>query len=141
MVFLFRNIKEDDYYKDYFELLSQLTNANKIDYNSFLSIFNEIKNNVFVIEDLDKNKIVASGTLFIEKKFIHSGGLVGHMEDIVVDKNYRNNKLGIEMVENLIKRARQQGCYKIIGNCKKELIQFYQKNGFEKKGEQIGIYF
>jgi glucosamine-phosphate N-acetyltransferase len=42
-----------------------------------------------VCEDLGKQKIVGAGTLFIERKFVHNNGLVGHVEDIVTDAQYR----------------------------------------------------
>ena len=44
---------------------------------------------IFVIEDINNRSIAASGTIFIEHKFIHKNGKVGHIEDIVVRKQYR----------------------------------------------------
>jgi hypothetical protein len=41
----------------------------------------------------------------------------------------------------MIDKARESGAYKIIADCKTELLSFYSKNGFQKKGEQIAIYF
>ena len=49
---------------------------------------------VILIEDLQKKKIVAAGTLMIEYKFIHNCGHIGHIEDIVVDKEERGKNLG-----------------------------------------------
>lgn len=62
-----------------------------------LDIFKKLKKfntYVIVIEDLLKNQIAAAGTLLIELKFLRGGGLVGHIEDIVTDKNYRGKNLG-----------------------------------------------
>lgn len=42
------------------------------------------KQSMIVIEDKDANRICACGTLTVEPKFIHEGGLVGHIEDVVV---------------------------------------------------------
>ena len=47
------------------------------------------------------NKVVATGTIYIEYKFIHQVGKVGHIEDMVVDSDYRNKGLGTMIVENL----------------------------------------
>ena len=46
---------------------------------------------------VDNNKIVGSTTLFIEQKFIHDGGLVGHIEDVVVRKDYEGRGIGMKL--------------------------------------------
>ena len=136
---MIRNLEIEDYDKGYFDLLSQLTSANKITQEKFEKIFNQVKNNIFDIEE--DGKIVVSGTLFIEQKFIHDGGLVGHMEDIVVDKDYRKKGYGYQIVLHLIKKAKENGCYKIIADCQDSLLNFYSKNGFHSHGHQIALYF
>ncbi len=42
-----------------------------------------------MIEDNQTGKIAASGTVFMEKKFIRDLGTVGHIEDIVTRSEYR----------------------------------------------------
>jgi len=37
---------------------------------------------------IDDNKIIGSTSLLVEQKFIHDGGLVGHIEVVVVRKDY-----------------------------------------------------
>ena len=61
--------------------------------------FNWLKNRsdeyqVIVIEELSSKKIVASGSVFVEKKFIRGCGSVGHIEDIVVDDSQRGKNFG-----------------------------------------------
>ena len=136
---MIRNLQIEDYDKQYFSLLSQLTSANTLSKKKFQNIFNQIKDNVFVIEE--DGKIVASGTLLIEQKFIHDGGLVAHMEDIVVDQDYRKKGYGYQIVSYLIKVAKEKGCYKIIADCHETLLNFYSKNGFHSHGHQIAFYF
>jgi len=136
---MIRNLQIEDYDKQYFSLLSQLTSAKALSKEKFQNIFNKIKDNVFVIEE--DGKIVASGTLLIEQKFIHDGGLVAHMEDIVVDQNYRKKGYGYQIVSFLIKVAKEMGCYKIIADCHETLLNFYSKNGFHSHGHQIALYF
>ena len=141
MNLIIRNIELEDYDKKYLELLNQLTDCPKIDYKDFEKIFKKIRENIFVIEDLVEKKIIASGTLLIEQKFIHQGGLVGHMEDIVIDKDYRGKNLGKMLVNHLIEYGKNKNCYKIIADCKENLVFFYEKTGFKKNGAQISIYF
>ena len=141
MSFEIRNISINDYHKNYFELLQQLTDSPKISFEMFQEIVGKIKENIYVMEDIEAQKIIASGTLFIEQKLIRNGGKVGHMEDIVVDKNYRNQKLGKKIVSFLIEEAKKRNCYKIIGDCSDYVLSFYNQLGFEKKANQIAIYF
>lgn len=134
-----RTIEASDYDKGYLELLSQLTDTPFLTREEFNKILQNINSEIYVIEK--DNKIVASGTLLLEKKIIHKGGLVGHMEDIVVDKSNRGDKLGQKIVNFLINKAKEKGCYKIIADCKDELLAFYQKTGYKRRGIQIAYYF
>ncbi len=47
-----------------------------------------------VFEDLKTKKLLASGTIMMEHKFIRNCGIVGHIEDIVVSKDARGKNLG-----------------------------------------------
>jgi glucosamine-phosphate N-acetyltransferase len=136
---IIRKLELNDYDKGFLELLDQLSDTPKISKEEFENHLKDVNSNIFVIEK--DNVIVASGSLLIEKKIIHSGGKVGHMEDIVVHKSNRGEKLGQIIVEHLIKFAKDEGCYKIIADCKDELLKFYNKTGFERRGLQIAIYF
>jgi len=139
--FIFRKLEESDYYKNYLKLLSQLTQVGHISFEDFSNILGKIQSQIWVFEDTSSKKIVASASIFLEQKIIHNGGIVAHLEDVVVDESYRGNQLGQKLITNLVEKAQEGGAYKIIADCKPELISFYSKNGFEKKGEQIAIYF
>jgi len=138
---IFRKLEESDYNKNYLQLLSQLTEIGQITPDEFANIFKKIQSQIWVFEDTHTNKIVASASILFEQKIIHSGGIVAHLEDVVVDESYRGIKLGQKLIANIIDKARESGAYKIIADCKTELLSFYSKNGFQKKGEQIAIYF
>jgi glucosamine-phosphate N-acetyltransferase len=139
--FIFRKLEESDYDKNYLQLLSQLTEVGHITSIKFSNILDKIQSQIWVIEDIQSNKIVASASILLEQKIIHEGGIVAHLEDVIVDQSYRGNQLGKKLIEFIVQKARESGAYKIIADCKPELLSFYSKNGFEKKGEQIAIYF
>jgi glucosamine-phosphate N-acetyltransferase len=139
--FIFRKLEESDYNKNYLQLLSQLTEVGYINQKKFSNILEKIQSQIWVFEDSIANKIVASASIFLEQKIIHGGGIVAHLEDVVVDEGYRGKQLGQKLIANIVEKARESGAYKIIADCKPELLSFYSKNGFEKKGEQIAIYF
>jgi glucosamine-phosphate N-acetyltransferase len=139
--FIFRKLEESDYHKNYLQLLSQLTQVGGITLDEFSNILAKIQSQIWVFEDTAANKIVASASIFLEQKFIHGGGIVAHLEDVVVDQSYRGAQLGQKLIANIVEIARENGAYKIIADCKTELLSFYSKNGFERRGEQIAIYF
>ncbi|KAF9406930.1 Glucosamine-phosphate N-acetyltransferase-like protein [Podila epigama] len=85
-------------------------------------------------------KIVAAGTVLIERKFIHELGLVGHIEDIAVSADQQGKKLGLRIIETLKAIGQQVGCYKVILDCSEKNVLFYEKCGFERKGVEMGWY-
>lgn len=137
-----REVKHDDYVKGHLMLYQQLTTIEPstmdfYQYRNFIDSLNE-NHKVFVIEF--REKIVGSITVFIENKLIHNFGKVAHIEDLVVDTRFRGHKLGKKLVEQATIYAKEQSCYKILLDCKEELIPFYNKCGFENKGSQMVIY-
>ena len=135
----FRRLEKADYDKNYLELLKQLTIVGDVSREKYEVAFDKMGAEVWVVEF--EEKIIASVSLLLEQKVIHECGIVGHLEDVVVDRDYRKYGLGKFIIERIIKIARERGCYKLIGDCKSELLGFYEKNGFESKCVQISIYF
>ena len=136
---IFRRLEKGDYDKNYLELLKQLTVVGDISKENYETNFDKIGAEVWVVEF--EGKIIASVSLLLEQKIIHECGIVGHLEDVVVDRDYRKYGMGKFIIERIIKIAKERGCYKLIGDCKSELLGFYEKNGFESKCVQISIYF
>ena len=60
--------------------------------------------------------------------------------DVVVDKNIRGYGLGKKIIDKAIQYAKNQGCYKIILDCNKDNIKFYEKCGFTHKEYEMVIY-
>jgi glucosamine-phosphate N-acetyltransferase len=137
----FRKLKLSDYDIGYVELLSQLTEVGNISKEEFKNRFNEINDNkylhIYVICDEDKNELIASGTLYIEPKFIHNCSKVGHIEDIVVGDKYRGKNYGWLLVNQLVHIARVEKCYKIVLACKDNLVSFYEKINFKKENNEL----
>ena len=134
-----REIEEDDIEKGFLETLDFLRNASGLDKNKTKEILKKIKQNPdhIIHVAIDDKKIVGSTTLFIEQKFIHDGGLVGHIEDVVVRKDYEGQGIGMKLVISLLDVAKQRKCYKTILNCEDNLRQFYEKIGFKKATNEM----
>ena len=134
-----REIEEGDLEKGYLETLDFLRNASDLDKNKAKEILKKIKQNPnhIIHVAIDNKKIVGSTTLFIEQKFIHDGGLVGHIEDVVVRKDCEGKGIGIKLVTSMLERAKEKNCYKTILDCKDNVKQFYERIGF--KHESSGM--
>jgi glucosamine-phosphate N-acetyltransferase len=143
MNLIFRHVDKLDYDKNHIELYSQLSVINKEnikreDYDNFIDELDETKK-IYIIEHNDK--IIATGTFFIEKKLIHNWGKVAHIEDIVVDQNYRNKNIGKYLIENILNEIKIFKCYKTILDCDINNIVFYEKCGFKLVGNEMAIYY
>ena len=127
----------------YIELLSQLTDSPIITDEEFINKVNEISKIgaiiICYIPNIDIH-IIGSGTIIYEPKIIHGGKSVGHIEDIIVDKNHRNKGIARHILNMLVESAKNK-CYKVILDCKEDLLDFYSKNGFNKNGDQMAKYF
>lgn len=129
----------NEYYDDIINLLQQLTNCPKLCQERFENIINNLENNHNIYIYKINNKIVGMITLLIEKKIIHNGGSVGHIEDLVVDINYRNQNIASILLNYVKNIAKQNNCYKIILDCDEKLINFYERNGYKKSAIQMRI--
>ena len=86
---------------------------------------------------LIEGKVVGAATLLLESKFIHNGGIVGHIEDVVVDKNYQGQKIGEKIIKYLLEFAKTKGCYKTILDCVDDVKPFYEKLGFKHNANAL----
>ena len=136
---IIREIEEDDLKNGFLESLDFLRKASNIDKNKAKEILKKIKQNPnhVIHVAVDDNKIIGSTTLFIEQKFIHDGGLVGHIEDVVVRKDYEGKGVGIKLVTSMLECAKEKNCYKTILDCKDSLKPFYEKMGFKQATNQM----
>jgi len=78
------------------------------------------------------NRIVGTGSLFVEEKFIHEGGKSGHIEDVAVHKDFQKHGVGAALIRHAVEQARAAKCYKVILNCSEGTAAFYDKLGFRR---------
>lgn len=74
------------------------------------------------------DKIVGTASYFIEPKF--SGNYIMHIEDVVVDKDYRKQGIAAGLINEILNEAIINQYYKVILHCSDDLIGFYKKFGF-----------
>jgi len=136
---IIRELRKEDLENGFLTTLDSLRQTSDIERNKAEEIFEKISSNpdhVIVVAELD-GKIVGTTTLLIEIKFIHSGGLVGHIEDVVVDKNFQGQRIGEKIMKYLLEFAKNRGCYKTILDCTDDVKPFYEKLGFKHIANEL----
>ncbi|MEK0347718.1 MAG: GNAT family N-acetyltransferase [Nitrosopumilus sp.] len=136
---IIRELRKEDLGNGFLATLDSLRQTSDIERNKAEEIFEKISSNpdhVIVVAELD-GKIVGTTTLLIEIKFIHSGGLVGHIEDVVVDKNFQGQRIGEKIMKYLLEFAKNRGCYKTILDCTDDVKPFYEKLGFKHIANEL----
>ena len=138
-----RKLEYEDYHRGFFELLSQLTSAEKPtfeDFKNHLDLVNDRKVEQIYVAVMD-DAIIGTICVYVEYKFIHGLNRIGHIEDFVVDEKRRRNKIGSKLMELAKNYCQEQNCYKIILDCEDKLIPYYEKFGFKKKANSMQLYY
>ena len=138
---IIRELKEVDLWNGFLKSLDSLKQASNIEKSKAKEIFEKINANpdhIIAVAEFN-GKIVGATTLLIESKFIHDGGLVGHIEDVVVDKEYQGQKIGEKIMNYLIEIAKNRGCYKTILDCTEDVKPFYEKLGFKQVANELRL--
>jgi glucosamine-phosphate N-acetyltransferase len=129
---IIKELQKEDLWNGFLITLDSLRQTSGIEKNTAEKIYDKIKNNpdhIIVVALIDA-KVVGAATLLLEPKFIHNGGIVGHIEDVVVDKNFQGKKIGEKIIRHLLEVAKNKGCYKTILDCVDDVKPFYEKIGF-----------
>ncbi len=60
-----------------------------------------------------------------------------YLEDMYVDEAYRGKRVGSALLDALIQKAKELGCYKIVGTSRESkpmVHEWYERAGFKKYG-------
>ena len=128
-----RELEEKDLFNGFLESMDSLKLASNLDIEKAKEIFEKISSNSnhFVYVAILDGRVVGSTTMLIEPKFIHDGGNVAHIEDVVVSKDYQGKGIGEMLMRSLLDLAKDNNCYKTILDCTDEVKPFYEKIGFK----------
>jgi len=145
--YVLRALRRDDFASGFLDCLRVLTTVGDVTDEGFGDQFDQMQKQggyyIVVIEDPSREeaKVVATGALIVERKFIHSLGAVGHIEDIAVARDQQGKKLGLRLIQALDFVAEKVGCYKSILDCSEANEGFYIKCGFRRAGLQMAHYY
>ena len=135
---IIRELQEEDFQKGFLDTLDTLRKTS-IKKDKVLEIFKQIKSNpnhIIIVAEIN-GIIVGSTTILIEQKFIHEVGIVGHIEDVVVKKEFQGKKIGEKIIKYVLQLAKKHDCYKTILDCSDEVKPFYEKIGFKHHSNEL----
>jgi len=136
---IIRELEEKDFENGFLTTLDVLRETSSMSEDKALEIFKKIKSNpehIIIIAEIE-GRVIGSTTLLIEPKFIHQGGVVGHIEDVVVDKKFQGKKIGEKIITHVLEIAKNHGCYKTILDCSDSVKPFYEKLGFKHNSNEL----
>ena len=129
-----RELCAEDLGNGFLEALDALRPASHIDPADAQAIFERLDRNpdVTVAVAERDGRIVGTGTLFIQPKFLHGGSTFGHIEDVAVAADLQGSGIGRAVIDFLLARAQAAGCYKTMLYCEDSVLPFYGKLGFRR---------
>jgi len=136
---IIRELQETDY-TEYLRLIN-IFRPTVFTEERFIEMLKIMKNNSVVIVVEVNGRLIGTGTILFEHKFIHNISKIAHIEDICIDSEFRGKGYGILLVKYLIAYSKQNGCYKVTLYCKENLEKFYNLCGLVKNDIQMAVYF
>lgn len=123
----------NDNVDNYFDIIKQLSNNIKKNTNKLIKQKNR---KIYLL--IHNNNIIGTGTIFFLEKY-HCDDIY-LIEDIVIDKKYRNMGYGKKMIKLLLSECEGK-CYKVFLDCKEKNVEFYKKCELKKMGYHMAFYF
>ena len=129
---IIRKLEEGDLLNGFLASLDSLRKASGMD--NAKDIFEIIDSNPHhvILVAVTAGRVIGSVTMLIEQKFIHGGGKVCHIEDVVVDGDAQRRGTGQKLILAALGYAKNAGCYKTILDCMDDVRPFYEKLGFAR---------
>lgn len=126
-----------------FELLNVLY-ENKLKYEKFKEIYKLKLNdeNSYYIVAIEENKIIGILTSELQVK-LHRAKKQSFIEDLIVDKDYRNKGIGKALLHNAVEYAKNNNCevVELTSYIKNENAhRFYENNNFIKHSYKFKQY-
>ncbi|POS74392.1 hypothetical protein DHEL01_v207220 [Diaporthe helianthi] len=142
--FVIRPLHRSDFKRGYLDCLRVLTWVGDLSEEEWNSRFDEMvraAGTYYLLAIEHEGRIVGTGSLVVERKFIHDRGLVGHVEEIAIVQELHGRGLGLKMMQALDSIGKNVGCYKNILNCGPQNEPFYVKCGYYNSGIEMAHYF
>lgn len=129
---LIRFVELSDLTNGLLEVLNELADTSRLTLEQAKTAIMSIKSkgNKHIFVAIQDDVVIGTGSIILEEKLIHNHGVVAHIEDVVVKKEYRGTNIGREIINRLVNFAKLMGAYKVILSCAEHNVSFYEKCGF-----------
>lgn len=143
-----RPLASSDYSRGHIHVLSSLTSVTDPGEAAWKARYAELAQShasaskyfVVVIVSKTTDQLVATGTVFLEPKFLRNLASAAHIEDISVDKSMQGKGVGKVLIQALTTVSENAGAYKTLLDCSDDNVAFYNKCGYETKGVYMAKY-
>ena len=134
---MIRLLQESDY-DQYLPLLRQFrpTDFSRETFVEFVRGLSSMLE-VWVYEENDQ--LLGTITILYEPKLLFYTCTHAHIEDVCVRESHRSQGIGTTLLRHAISRANDRKCRKVVLVCADDLIPFYQRSNFERRGNQMSI--
>lgn len=132
-----RALEKQDVDKGLLETYKEVWNITKISEETLDAYF---KNDNYMVVAEKAGEIIGTATLHFQRKLIRDGGVAAFIEDVAVREAYRGQGIGAKLIQHLIQKAKESGCYKINLSCFRERIAFYERLDFKKESTTMRYY-
>ncbi|MDR0734585.1 MAG: GNAT family N-acetyltransferase [Elusimicrobiota bacterium] len=127
----------NDDYLPVFELLKQLWPDMELDYETLQVVYEKAlkSDKQKLIVGLTAKKIIGFCSLTIRNNLWLAGNL-GHIDELIVDKNFRGYGIGGKLMDEIIKIAKENNCKRIELDSafhRKEAHKIYEHLGYENR--------
>jgi glucosamine-phosphate N-acetyltransferase len=127
-----REMTAEDLARGFLEALASLSDVG-LRPDEALEFFHErLAAGVRTFVACEGDEVIGTASLLIERKYLHRGGRVGHIEDVAVRRDLQRQGVGTELMRHVVEEARRLGCYKVILNCFEDRVGFYARLGFHQ---------
>lgn len=125
--------------QDFLETLAALSEVN-LTVEKAKDVFRDrLRSGIKTYIAIEDGRIVGTASLIVERKFLHGGSRAAHIEDVAVLPSYQRRGIGKALIMHLVQEARRLSCYKVVLDCKPDVVEFYQKCGFTDSSCQMRI--
>jgi len=136
-----REMTPADLHNGFLEALQSLAQVDLLPWQAEEVFRQRLGQGVRTYVAVHRQQVVGTASLLIERKYIHHGGLVGHIEDVAVRNGCQLRGIGTALVRYVTEEARKLGCYKVILDCFEHLIPFYERLGYRPHNFGLRIDF
>jgi GNAT superfamily N-acetyltransferase len=129
-----RPLANEDYTRGFIELLSILTECRDPGHEAFVRQLDFMRScpdtyyTLVIFSKSDPHKVIATGQLLLERKFIHGLTIYGHIEDIAVSKDVQGKGLGKKLILALTALSESLGAFKTLLDCSKDNIREFRNS-------------